>query len=167
MAGFRKPSQRPAARWTAPAGLCRMQGKSNRTPRRSATVKQRWLPIEAAPLKVRDHGLRDAHSRPWSRRASAAASSAFPSVSRPGRRGSFPAWNSAPKLHPGSHSRFRWLGGVMSGWRRRSAPARAARELGRRKPALRRGAWHLTLARPVHSGDDARASTCEALGPHL
>ena len=41
-----------------------MQRKSTRTPRRKSTVKQRWLPIDAAPPKVREHGLRDAHSRP-------------------------------------------------------------------------------------------------------
>ena len=41
-----------------------MQEKSTRTPRQKTSVKQRWLPIEAAPPKVRDHGLRDAHSRP-------------------------------------------------------------------------------------------------------
>ena len=41
-----------------------MQEKSTRTPRRKSTVRQRWLPIDAAPLKVREHGLRDAHSRP-------------------------------------------------------------------------------------------------------
>ena len=41
-----------------------MQTQSTRSPRRLATVKQRWLPIDAAPPKVRDHGLRDAHSRP-------------------------------------------------------------------------------------------------------
>ena len=41
-----------------------MQEKSTRKHRHSATVKQRWLPIEAAPPPVRDHGLRDAHSRP-------------------------------------------------------------------------------------------------------
>ena len=37
---------------------------STRTPRRKTSVRQRWLPIEAAPQKVRDHGLGDAHSRP-------------------------------------------------------------------------------------------------------
>ena len=41
-----------------------MQRKSTRSPRRNSTVRQRWLPIEDAPLKVREHGLRDAHSRP-------------------------------------------------------------------------------------------------------
>ena len=41
-----------------------MQDKSTRSPRRKTTVKQRWLPIDAAPPKVRGHGLRDAHSRP-------------------------------------------------------------------------------------------------------
>ena len=37
---------------------------STRTPRRKQRVRQRWLPIEAAPQKVRAHGLGDAHSRP-------------------------------------------------------------------------------------------------------
>ena len=41
-----------------------MQEKSTRSPRRKQRVRQRWLPIEAAPPKVRAHGLRDAHSRP-------------------------------------------------------------------------------------------------------
>ena len=41
-----------------------MQDKSTRSPRRKQPVRQRWLPIEAAPPKVRAHGLRDAHSRP-------------------------------------------------------------------------------------------------------
>ena len=41
-----------------------MQEKFTRKPRRFSTVKQRWLPIEAAPPKVRGHGLRVAHSRP-------------------------------------------------------------------------------------------------------
>ena len=41
-----------------------MQEKSTRSPRRKTTVRQRWLPIDAAPLKVREHGLRDAHARP-------------------------------------------------------------------------------------------------------
>ena len=41
-----------------------MQEKSTRTPRRKTSVRQRWLPIDAAPLEVREHGLRDAHSRP-------------------------------------------------------------------------------------------------------
>ena len=35
-----------------------------RSPRRKTRVRQRWLPIEAAPQKVREHGLRDAHARP-------------------------------------------------------------------------------------------------------
>ena len=37
---------------------------STRTPRRKTSVRQLWLPIDAAPQKVRDHGLGDAHSRP-------------------------------------------------------------------------------------------------------
>ena len=37
---------------------------STQRPRRKQRVRQRWLPIEAAPQKVRDHGLGDAHSRP-------------------------------------------------------------------------------------------------------
>ena len=37
---------------------------STRRPRRKTSVRQRWLPIDDAPRKVRDHGLRDAHSRP-------------------------------------------------------------------------------------------------------
>ena len=41
-----------------------MQSKSTRRPRHKASVKQRWLPIDSAPLKVREHGLRDAHSHP-------------------------------------------------------------------------------------------------------
>ena len=41
-----------------------MQAKSTRRPRHKASVKQRWLPIDSAPLKVLEHGLRDAHSRP-------------------------------------------------------------------------------------------------------
>ena len=41
-----------------------MQEKFTRSPRRKTSVRQRWLPIDAAPPKVRDHGLRDAHSRP-------------------------------------------------------------------------------------------------------
>ena len=41
-----------------------MQEKSTRSPRRKISVRQRWLPIDAAPIKVREHGLRDAHSRP-------------------------------------------------------------------------------------------------------
>ena len=41
-----------------------MQEKSTRSPRRKTSVRQRWLPIDVAPLKVREHGLRDAHSRP-------------------------------------------------------------------------------------------------------
>ena len=41
-----------------------MQEKSTRSPRRKTSVRQRWLPIDAAPTKVRKHGLRDAHSRP-------------------------------------------------------------------------------------------------------
>lgn len=41
-----------------------MQEKSIRSPRQKTTVRQRWLPIDDAPWKVREHGLRDAHSRP-------------------------------------------------------------------------------------------------------
>ena len=41
-----------------------MRKKSTRSPRRKSTVRQLQLPIDAAPLKVREHGLRDAHSRP-------------------------------------------------------------------------------------------------------
>ena len=41
-----------------------MQNQSTSSLRRPSTVKQRWLPIDAAPLIVRKHGLRDAHSRP-------------------------------------------------------------------------------------------------------
>ena len=41
-----------------------MQEKFTRSPRQKTSVKQRWLPIDAAPLIVRKHGLRDAHSRP-------------------------------------------------------------------------------------------------------
>ena len=41
-----------------------MQDESTRSPRLRTTVRQLRLPIEAAPLKVREHGLRDAHSRP-------------------------------------------------------------------------------------------------------
>ena len=41
-----------------------MQDESTRSPRLRTTVKQLRLPIDAAPLKVREHGLRDAHSRP-------------------------------------------------------------------------------------------------------
>ena len=37
---------------------------STRTPRRKTRVRQLRLPIDDAPRKVRDHGLRDAHSRP-------------------------------------------------------------------------------------------------------
>ena len=41
-----------------------MQNQSISELRLPSTVRQRWLPIEAAPPKVREHGLRDAHSRP-------------------------------------------------------------------------------------------------------
>ena len=41
-----------------------MQEKSTRRPRRKTRVRQLRLPIDDAPQKVRDHGLRDAHSRP-------------------------------------------------------------------------------------------------------
>ena len=41
-----------------------MQEKFTRSPRQKTSVKQRWLPIDEAPLVVRKHGLRDAHSRP-------------------------------------------------------------------------------------------------------
>ena len=37
---------------------------STRSPRPKKRLKQRWLPIDAAPQKVRDHGLRDTHERP-------------------------------------------------------------------------------------------------------
>lgn len=37
---------------------------STRRPRRKTRVRQLRLPIDEAPQKVRDHGLRDAHSRP-------------------------------------------------------------------------------------------------------
>ena len=37
---------------------------STRRPRRKTRVRQLRLPIDDAPRKVRDHGLRDAHSRP-------------------------------------------------------------------------------------------------------
>ena len=41
-----------------------MQDKLTRSPRRKSKVRQLRLPIDDAPQKVRDHGLRDAHSRP-------------------------------------------------------------------------------------------------------
>ena len=134
-----------------------MQEKSTRSPRRKTSVRQRWLPIDAAPPKVRDHGLRDAHSRPLvspgkvggvfgvSFRVAPWAAWLFPSLE-------LRAENSIPALildFDGWGSYERVEAQVRAG---KGGPLNWAVE------NLRSGGVHgvWTLALPVHSGDDAR-----------
>ena len=132
-------------------------GNSTRSPRRKTRIKQRWLPIDAAPLKVREHGLRDAHSRPLvspgkrggifavSFRVAPWAAWFFPSLE-------LRAENSTPALildFDGRGSYERLTAQVSAG---KGGPLNWAVENPRSGGV--HGVW--TLANPVHRGDNAR-----------
>ena len=129
---------------------------STRSPRPKKRLKQRWLPIDAAPQKVRDHGLGDAHSRPLvspgkiagvvgvSFRVAPWAAWFFPSLE-------LRAENSTPALildFDGRGSYERLTAQVSAG---KGGPLNWAVE------NLRSGGVHgvWTLANPVHRGDNA------------
>ena len=136
-----------------------MQEKSTLTPRRKTSVKQRWLPIEEAPLIVRKHGLRDAHSRP---------------LVSPGKRGGvfgvsfrvapWAAWH-FPSLELRAANSYTCLILDLDGWGSYERAERAARrtKVGALNWAVENkrtggvhGVW--TLAAPVHRAETALAA---------
>ena len=142
-----------------------MQEKSTRRPRRKTTVRQRWLPIDAAPLKVREHGLRDAHSRP---------------LVSPGKRdGAFglsfrvdpwAAWL-FPSLELRAANSYTCLILDLDGWGSYERAERAVRRtkvgalnwaVENRRTGGVHGVW--TLANPVHRADMALAAPLKKYG---
>lgn len=142
-------------------------GNSTRRPRRrrKSTVRQRWLPIDAAPLKVRKHGLRDAHSRP---------------LVSPGKRdGAFglsfrvdpwAAWL-FPSLELRAANSYTCLILDLDGWGSYERAERAVRltkvgalnwAVENRRTGGVHGVW--TLANPVHRADMALAAPLKKYG---
>ena len=142
-----------------------MQEKSTRSPRRKTTVRQRWLPIDAAPLKVREHGLRDAHSRP---------------LVSPGKRDGvfglsfrvdpWAAWL-FPSLELRAANSYTCLILDLDGWGSYERAERAVRltkvgalnwAVENRRTGGVHGVW--TLANPVHRADMALAAPLKKYG---
>ena len=136
-----------------------MQEKSTRSPRQKTSVKQRWLPIDEAPLIVRKHGLRDAHSRP---------------LVSPGKRGGvfgisfrvapWAAWHFS-SLELRAANSYTCLILDLDGWGSYERAERAVRrtKVGALNWAVENkrtggvhGVW--TLANPVHRADMALAA---------
>ena len=138
---------------------------STRSPRRKARVRQLRLPIDDAPQKVRDHGLRDAHSRP---------------LVSPGKRaGGFglsfrvepwAAWL-FPSLELRAANSYTCLILDLDGWGSYERAERAVRltkvgalnwAVENRRTGGVHGVW--TLANPVHRADMALAAPLKKYG---
>ena len=138
---------------------------STQRPRRKTRVRQRWLPIEAAPQKVREHGLRDAHARP---------------LVSPGKRDGvfglsfrvapWAAWL-FPSLELRAANSYTCLILDLDGWGSYERAERAVRQtkvgalnwaVENRRTGGVHGVW--TLANPVHRADMALAAPLKKYG---
>ena len=148
-----------------PAATCE---NSTRTPRRKQRVRQRWLPIEAAPQKVRDHGLGDAHSRPLVSPGKIEGSFAVSFRVAP-----WAAWL-FPSLELRAANSYTCLILDLDGWGSYERAERAVRrtKVGALNWAVENkrtggvhGVW--TLANPVHRADMALAAPLKRYGRDL
>ena len=141
-----------------------MQEKSTRSPRRKTSVRQRRLPIDAAPPKVREHGLRDAHSRPLVSRGKIGRIFSGSFRVSPVQAWDFPsleirAANTWPALILDLDG---WLGHgrLMLALQADSLPT--VNWVVERRGGGSHAVW--TLARPVHRGATAREKPLKLLG---
>ena len=144
---------------------CRNVDNYKRSPRRKTSVRQRWLPIEAAPQKVRDHGLGDAHSRPLVSPGKIAGSFAVSFRVAP-----WAAWL-FPSLELRAANSYTCLILDLDGWGSYERAERAVRrtKVGALNWAVENkrtggvhGVW--TLAKPVHRADMALAAPLKRYG---
>ena len=136
-----------------------------RTPRRKTSVRQLWLPIDAAPQKVRAHGLGDAHSRPLVSPGKIEGSFAVSFRVAP-----WAAWL-FPSLELRAANSYTCLILDLDGWGSYERAERAVRrtKVGALNWAVENkrtggvhGVW--TLANPVHRADMALAAPLKRYG---